>query len=173
MEYHETFGHKIGRIQHIAIMSRIDLCYGTCRLTNQTVAPTLPGFQGIKRYVQYLANHQHKPIFYPYYSYYGSNIISLIWSGNQVKDQTTQNCLEYHKYTDHVRVLNRRLSFSGIMHTMFGVSVCWKVHIYPDIVSDSIYGEIICMQKSVKKNKVIWRYLETLALHNGAPTVHW
>ena len=43
MEYHGNFGHTLGRIQHIALMSRIDLCYATCRLATQTVAPTLPG----------------------------------------------------------------------------------------------------------------------------------
>ena len=29
------------------------------------------------------------------------------------------------------------------------------------------------MYKSVKKTKVIQRYTEALALHTGAPTVHW
>ena len=29
------------------------------------------------------------------------------------------------------------------------------------------------MYKSVKKTKVIRRYMEALALHTGAPTVHW
>ena len=29
------------------------------------------------------------------------------------------------------------------------------------------------MYKSVKKTKVIRRYMESLALHNGAPIVHW
>ena len=65
MEYHGKFGHKLGRIQHIYIMSRIDLCYTTCSLDNKTVLPTLPGFQGIKHCVQYLASHPHKSIFYP------------------------------------------------------------------------------------------------------------
>ena len=71
MEYHGKFGHTLGRIQHIALMSRIDLFYATCRLETQTVAPTLPGFQGIKRCVQYLASNPHKPIFYPSNSYDG------------------------------------------------------------------------------------------------------
>ena len=93
MEYHGKFGHTLGRIQHIALMSRIDLFYAICRLETQTVAPTLPGFQVIKRYVQYLASHPHKPIFYPSNSYDGSNVIRLTWSGNQVEDHTTQNCL--------------------------------------------------------------------------------
>ena len=44
-------------------MSRIDLCYETCSIATQTVAPTLPYFQGIKRCVQYLASHPHKTIF--------------------------------------------------------------------------------------------------------------
>ena len=39
--------------------------YETYCLANQTVAPAQPGFQGIKRCVQYLASHRHKPIFYP------------------------------------------------------------------------------------------------------------
>ena len=71
MEYHGKFGHTLGRIEHIALMSRIDLCYATCCLTTQTLAPTLPSFQGIKRCVQYLAGNLHKPIFYPSNSYDG------------------------------------------------------------------------------------------------------
>ena len=63
MEYHRKFGHTRGRIQYIALMSRIDLCYATCCLETHSVASTVPGFQGIKRCVQYLASHPHKPIF--------------------------------------------------------------------------------------------------------------
>ena len=29
------------------------------------------------------------------------------------------------------------------------------------------------MYKAVKKTKVIWSYMEALALHTGAPTIHW
>ena len=77
MEYHGKFGHTLGRIQHIALMSRIDLFYTNCCLTTQTVSPTLSGFQGIKRCVQYLASHPHKPIFYPSNSYYESYLTHL------------------------------------------------------------------------------------------------
>ena len=77
-------------------MRRIDLYYETCCLFTQTVAPNPPGFQGIKRCVQYLASNPHKPIFYPSNSYDGPNIIRLTWSGNQVEDHTTKNCLEFH-----------------------------------------------------------------------------
>ena len=77
MEYHGKFVHTLGRIQHIALMSRIYICYATCRLETQTVTPTLLGFQGIKRCVQYLAILPHKPIFYPSNSYDGSNVIRL------------------------------------------------------------------------------------------------
>ena len=51
IEYHGKFGHTLGRIQHIALMSRIDLFYATCSLATKNVAPTLPGFKGIKRCV--------------------------------------------------------------------------------------------------------------------------
>ena len=140
MEYHGKFGHTLRRIQHIAIMSRIDLCYATCRLATQTVAHTLPGFQGLKRCVQYLARHPHKPIFYPSNSYDGSNVIRLTWSGNQVEDHTTQNCLEFHQHEDHAIIINRKRSVSGIIHTLLGVAVCWKVQIQPAIASDSTDG---------------------------------
>ena len=105
-------------------MSTIELCYETFRIETQTVAPTLPGFQGIKPCVQYLASHQNKTIFYPSNSYDGSNITRLIWSGNQVEDHRTQNCLECHKYADHDRVLNRRRLVSVIRHTLLGFAVC-------------------------------------------------
>ena len=44
-------------------MSIIFICYTTCSLSTQTVAPTLPGFQGIKPCFQYLASHPYKPMF--------------------------------------------------------------------------------------------------------------
>ena len=71
MEYHRKFGHTLGMIQHISPISRIRICYTACHLYTQTVAPTLPGFQGIKLSVKYLTSHPHKPIFYPSNYYYG------------------------------------------------------------------------------------------------------
>ena len=88
MEYHAKFGHTPGRIQHISLMSIIDICYATYRLSTQTVAPTIPSFQGIKRCVKYLASHPHKPIFYPYNSYDASNLSGL--HGVGIKLKTTQ-----------------------------------------------------------------------------------
>ena len=171
IEYHGKFGHTLRRIQHIALMSRIDLCYETCRLANQNVAPSLPGFQGIKRCVQYMASHPHKTICYPSNSYDGSNVIRLTWSGNQVEDHTTQIILECHQDADHARILNRRRSILGIINTLLGVAVCWKVQIHPSIASDSTDGEIRCMYKAIKKTKVIKRYTEALSLYTGTPAV--
>ena len=114
-------------------MNIIYLCCATCRLVTQTLAPNLPGFQVIKRCVQYLASHPNKPISYPSNSYDGSNFIRITWSGNQVEDHTTQNFLEFHQDADHARILNRRRSVSGIIHTLLVVSFCWKVHIHLDI----------------------------------------
>ena len=67
-------------------MSIIFICYTACRMANQNVAPTLPGLQSIKNFIQYLDIHPHKPIFYASNSYDGLNFIRLTWSGNQVKD---------------------------------------------------------------------------------------
>ena len=41
MEYHGKFGHTIGRIQHISLMSRIDIYYATCSLSTQNLAATI------------------------------------------------------------------------------------------------------------------------------------
>ena len=128
MEYNGKFGHTLGRIHHIDLISRIDLCYATCCLATQTVAPILPGFQGIKRCVQYLASNPHKPIFYPSNYYYdGSNLTRLTWSGNKVQDHTNHNVLVCNQDEDHSRILNRRQSVSGIINNLFGVVVCWKL----------------------------------------------
>ena len=97
------------------------------------MAPTIPGFHGIKSSVQYLYSHPHKPIFYPSNYYDGSNFVKLIWSENQVEDHTTQNVLECDQCVDHDIVLNRRRSVLGIIHTLLGVAIYWKVHIQPAI----------------------------------------
>ena len=123
MEYHGKFGHTLGRIQHIALISIIYIFYATCRLATQNLAPSLPGFQGIKRCVQYLDSHPHKPIFYHFNHYIRSNTIRLTWSGNQVEDYTTQNCLEFHQDAYHAIIINIRRSVSGIIHTLIGVDV--------------------------------------------------
>ena len=57
------------------------------------MATNIPGFQGIKLCVQYIASHPNKSILYPYNSYDGSNIIRLTWIWNQVEDYTTQKFL--------------------------------------------------------------------------------
>ena len=131
------------------------------------MAPTLNGFQGIKSCVQYLDSHHHKPIFYPYNYYYGSNVIRLTWSGHQVEDHTTQNCLELHQYAYHDRIITRRQSVSDIIHTILGASVFYKVHMRPDIASESTDGLFIYMYKDFKKTEIIRRYMEALALHTG------
>ena len=97
MEYNGKFGHTLGRIQHIAIMNRIDIGYTALCTGNQTVAPTIPGLQGLKFCIQYLPNNPHKPIFYPSNYYDGSNVIRLTWNGNQFEDHTTNNFLNSTK----------------------------------------------------------------------------
>ena len=81
--------------------------YATYSLANQTVAPTLSCFQGIKRCVRYLDSYPHKPIFNSSNSYYESNVIRFTWSGNQVEDYTNQNFLEGHQDVYHAITLNR------------------------------------------------------------------
>ena len=86
---------------------------------------------------------------------------------------TSHNFLEYHQYADHARILNIRRSVLVIIHTLLGVKMCRKVQIQPAVASDSTDGEIGCMYKDVRGNKAIWRYIEALALHTGAPKLHW
>ena len=123
MEYHGNFGHTLGRIQHIALMSRIDICYTACIITTQIVASTLCDLQGIKICIQYLYSHHHKTIFYPSSSNDGSNFIILACSGNKVEEYTTHNCLELHPDVYHYRIINTSRSVSVIIHTLLGVGV--------------------------------------------------
>ena len=94
MEYHGKFGNTIGRINHIALISRIEICYIACHLATKTVARNLTGFQGIKRCIQYMDIHPHKTIYYPSNDLNGSNSIRHTWNVNQVEDYTTQFVLE-------------------------------------------------------------------------------
>ena len=137
MKYRWKFGHTLGRIQKITLMIIIGISYTICCIATETVSSTLPGFQSIKCCVQYLVSHPHKLIVSPYNSYYGSNLIRLTWSGNQVEDWTTHNCLECHKDKYDAIIIIIRRSVSGIINNLIGVAVWWKVQIQPDISSNS------------------------------------
>ena len=123
-------------------MSRTDIFYTAFRLSTQTAATNIPGFQVIKLCIQYLAYHPHKPISHPSNSYDRSNLIGLTLSGNQVEKYTTHNFLECYQDDGHDIVLIRRLSVSVIIHTILGVVVFWKVHIQPAIAYESTDVEI-------------------------------
>ena len=84
MEYYGNIGHTLGRIQWIDPMGIIEIFCANCHIATKTVAPTLPGYQGIKWCVQYLASNLNKPIYYPTSSYDVSNVIKLTWSGNKI-----------------------------------------------------------------------------------------
>ena len=58
-------------------MSKIDFFYPNCNLANQTVAPTITGFQDLKRCIQYPDSHYHKPFIFCSNSYNESNVIRL------------------------------------------------------------------------------------------------
>ena len=121
-------------------MRRIKICYKTCRLATQTVGHNLPGLQGIKRCIQSQVSKPHKHIFYISNYYYGSNVIRLTWSGNQVEDYTNNNSLECYQDADHAKIINIIRSDSGILNTLIGVAVLWKVQIKLAIESDSTDG---------------------------------
>ena len=104
------------------------------------MTPNISGFQVIKCCIQYLASHPHKTIFYPYNSDDGSNSIKLTWSGDQFEGYTTRNCLEFHQDEDRAIIIKRRRLVSGIIFTLLGVSICWKLHIQLAVASDSTDG---------------------------------
>ena len=64
-------------------MSRIGICYTLGCLATHAVAPTIPGFQGIKCCIQYLDSKPNKQLFYPSNSYDVSNVIIITLSGNK------------------------------------------------------------------------------------------
>ena len=86
MEYNGKFVHNLGRIQNVSLMRITDICFISCRIATQNVAPILPDFQGIKCCIQCIYSHPHNPIFYPSSSYDGSNFIRPTWIGNKVGD---------------------------------------------------------------------------------------
>ena len=98
-------------------------------MSTQTVAPTLNCFQCLKRCIIYLDVNPHKIIFYPSNSYDVSNVIIITWSNNKVEDYTTHNFLEFHQDADNSRIIKRRWSVLGIIHTLLGVDIFWKANI--------------------------------------------
>ena len=58
-------GHALGCTQHISNMSRIYIYYMACRLGIKMLVPTIPGFQCLKRCIQFISTYSHNPISYP------------------------------------------------------------------------------------------------------------
>ena len=50
-------------MQHIDLMSRIDISYTACHMETQNLAHALTGFQGLKRFIKHLSSHPNNPIF--------------------------------------------------------------------------------------------------------------
>ena len=82
-----------------------------------------------------------------------------------MEDYTTHIFLEYHQYAFHARIINRRRSVSGILHTLLGVAVCLKLLIQPAVAYASTDGGIRCMNKALKKTKATRIYMKDLSLH--------
>ena len=153
-------------------MIRIDICYIACRMGTQTLAPNIPGFQVLKRCIQYMDSHPHKHIFNPSGSNYELNTIRLTSSGNQVEGYTIHNFLEFYQYADHDIIISIRRLVSGIVHTLTEVTFCWKVYIPLYVASESTDGEIIFMYNYINNTKSIQSYMKSLALNTCAPIVY-
>ena len=106
------------------------------------MAPTPPGFQGLNHQLQYIASHPYNIIYYTSNYYDASNYTRLILSGTQFEDYTTYNSIQRNHDLDQAIILNMRQSFSGIINTIIGVYVCWKVHIQPYAASDYTDGKM-------------------------------
>ena len=172
MEYHGKFGHNIVQINHIDIMNRVLIFTNPATLRPKLWRILFLSFK-LPKYVFNILILTLKKIFYPYNYCDGSNVISLAWSGNQVEDYTDQNCLECHQDADHTKIINRRRSVYEIIHNLLGVSILRKVHIQPCVGSAYTDGNIGFMYKDVNETKEISLYMEALALHTVATTVHW
>ena len=101
------------------------------------MVPALPGFQFIKRCIQYLDCRPHNHIFCLFNSYDGSNVIRLAWSGNQAEYYTVHTFIETFKDADHARIITRIWSVLGINKNILGFALFWKIHIQPAVSSDS------------------------------------
>ena len=80
-------------------MSILEIFYTACVIATQTAAPTIPCFQSIKRYVQYLDSHTHKTIFQPSNTYDFPNVIIITCIGNQVEYYSTAKCGNWDSHT--------------------------------------------------------------------------
>ena len=67
------------------------------------------------------------------------NIIIMEWIGGKYGYQLTQNCLELHQDNNHYNNLQGCLIY-GIVHTLLGVAISWRVQIQQSNFSDYIYA---------------------------------
>lgn len=172
-EFGASYPHMHGKILHINISSRPDIAYALARLGYFQSVQCRLGFESIKRVLRYLATHLNKPlVFRKGLSRDSVSSIRAFWSRNEFEDFSFANCLAAHQDSSFSPDKILRSSFAGIMHTILGTIIDWKVKklILP-INSTDAEVRILCL--SLLRTKIIRTLLLNMGLPVGKPTPHY
>ena len=153
--YGGAYPHTYGKVLHVGISSRSDICYALSRLGHfQTVVCKL-GFESLRRILRYLSSHTNKPLVFPKHIKRSSTTtIRAFWSRKEYEDITYTNALAGHQDTGFAADKILRSSYAGMMHTMLGTVISWKVKRLL-LTVNSTDGEVRILYLSLLKTKKI------------------
>ena len=127
-QYGASFSHTYGQVLHVSVSSRLDLGYSMARLGHfQTIRCKL-GFECLRRVLRYLYLHSNKPLIFPKLVKRDSTThIRAFWSKKEYEDIDFSNKLAGHQDSGFANDKVLRSSFGGIIHTLLGTAINWKV----------------------------------------------
>lgn len=151
--------------------TRFDIANALHRLGVFQAAPTLLGFQGLRKILDYLKTHPNMPIFYPAVS---KDTTSTYHSGvfHDDKEDTliVPHCLCGHKDVSHAPYRRNRHSVTACIETISGVAVGWKVASQLSCEPSTSGGEIRGYFQENQRVKGTRIYFKDLGVSEAQPT---
>jgi hypothetical protein len=167
-----AFGHVIGGLMHITIVSRPDLAYSVMRYSGYMACPNIPIFDALHVTVCYLFHHPHLPIMYPSKPYKSS--------GKSLQTHWKTGFAEYlpgdygdglatFADADFARCLRTRRSVSAHFVLLNGVLVSWGCKKQPLTALHSSGAEFAFLHCAGFKSSLLQSFMSTIGKSFTSP----
>ena len=165
-----------GEVQHVATQSRPDIAYAAHRNGMFQSFQCALAFQEMDRIYRCLHHHPLKPLVFPKQPMPSNGnpltaprILRAIWSKNDVDEYEFSSGLEAWPDAGHAREKALRCSHGGVIHTILGTSIAWKVFKLA-VPLHSTDAEVRVCLLAVKRTKQHRLFLEHLGIPCPDPT---
>ena len=165
------FRHHVGKLQHAANYTRMDIMLSTQRLAEFSNKPTHMAFECIARHYQYLAKDPLRPLVFQKGSHLqGNTTLSFIATPGETIDVTIPNHLSMFSDSEFARSLTDRKTWFCTIIMLCNVGIQMKVKKTSTIMTHTTDAELHSAFNGVRRLLPIRRLLEFLGFPAPLPS---